>query len=172
MRELLYCFRVCLLSYIRYVIIAMLKFPLEFKRTWLSLTLSKDDRYSGRVYLCTLFISLITYQLWDKDLRFWVNGSRVCLSPGFNTWVVVFVDWETGARETVVRAALRTSWSIRILGPGAARIQTAPTETWSPPWLKPTASAASACWFEETARPAARAWGNCLKPVNNTPSFS
>lgn len=109
---LLSCLSVVLCMYI-YIIIVMLKFSLEFKRTWLSLTLSKDDKYSGRVFFFFLsFFSLITYHLWDKDLLFWVNGHHVYLSPGFNPWVVVFfvfIDWEMGARATVVRAAQRTS---------------------------------------------------------------
>lgn len=81
---LLSCLSVVIYIYVIYII--MFKFPLEFKRTWLSLTLSKDDKYSGRGFF---FVILITYHLWDKDMLFWVNSHQVYLSPGFNPWVVV-----------------------------------------------------------------------------------
>lgn len=160
--------------------ITFAKFSLESKRMLLSSTPRKDVKYSGNGF-CTRGWSGFFYVIFLRQLRQIFKNKIVLLfnhlrndaikpqvlliaSPKFITF---FADWETVALETVVKAVQRTSWSILTPDPGAAQIQTALTGTWSPLWPKQTASVASACLYEETVRPAARALENYPKPVNN-----
>lgn len=60
-------------------------------------------------------------------------------------------------RQTAIRAALKMSWNTQSHDPGAAPIQTAPSETWNPLSPKPAALAESQSWQEVIALEAAKA---------------